>query len=681
MARGQQLIAPQGCGPLKKGITYHFLLRDDDRNRVVLIAFTAMPQHAWLEYMSSQAFEDGRRRNLIKVVPQQDMNRMPPWLSTYEDRHIEEELAIQYPHKYAKSRKSAEFVSEDDVSSSGPKATVDFRQSKIRQAIEKYLSVFKTSLPEQELNRLAREAQPPQNAKRFRLWTLTALAFPGNEWALLPPPGNRGKYPRAEANHRVGRPRLDGSQSGYNVNDDMKVKILKGFKAYQEQGRYLCRIYADTLRHVFKCEERVGANGPESYHPEGAPFPSEGQFVYWCYKIIGKEKVLRALLGDIEYQNKHMSAIGSYSEGTQDLLQMANTDVSHSTEHPISALTGVTLPKLAFAKVVDTLSGMILGVAAGFGGETTSLYRQALFVAGCNKSKLGQILGMKIDHADWPTDLLPMNLHSDQGPGGAIDIRKIHAEIEISQSMSPAYNPRTNSTVESKHDKSRNLDGRPSYTVSNETPLQMLRSEIWNSISKNSSATAVRRASPDQLARGNRTPLDIYNDFYRRGRVAGVALTFEQLVKTYLPQIELQVKDEFVTYKSIRYRSIALSQTKFAKDIKKFEGAKLMGYCLEICTRTLWVMVMDKFIEVHAIDQVIAAADENSMTLYEHNIHGLNSCIAASHLKVARTATRNIADKKAEQDNGTKTTRGQRKEGRAKVSKRKTKAEVAAMVP
>jgi hypothetical protein len=681
MARGQQLIAPNGCGPLKKGVIYHFLMRDDDRNRVLLVKFTDKPQNAWLEYISSKAFEDGRLRNLITVLPQEDMHRMPPWLSTYEDKHIEEELAIQYPHRYVKPRNSAPGTTVDEDNPIGPRAIVDARQSRIRHVLENYLTVFKKDQPDKELNRYAREAQPRQKEKRFRLWVLTALGFPGNEWALLPPPGKRGQYQRGDATRRVGRPRLDGSQSGYNVNDDMKAKITAGFKKHKAVGRYLNAIYADTIRHVFKCDERQGAHGLEIFHPYGEPFPSEGQFVYWCYQLIGKENVLRALLGEIEYQNKHMAPIGSYSEGTQDLLQTANTDVSHSLYHPTSVLTGVTLPKLAMAKVVDTLSGMIVGISAGFGVETTSLYRQAMFVTGIKKSKLGQILGMVIDDADWPTDLLPMNLHSDQGPGGAIDIRKIHDAIEISQSMSPAYNPRTNSTVESKHDKSRNLAGRPAYTVSNQSPLEMYREEIRNVIQKSKSANASRRANPDQLSRGINTPLAIYNDFYSRGRVSGVALTFDQLVKTYLPTIELKVKDGFVTYKSIRYRSIELSKTAFAKDINKFEGAKITGYCLEICTRILWIMVDQRLIEVNAIDQVIAAADENSMTLYEHDKHGLNSGIAESYLKVARTAGKNMAAKQAEKDNGMKTRRGRRVEGRAKVNKHAIKAEIAAMVP
>lgn len=681
MALGQQLIAPKGCGTLKRGVTYHFLVRDEDRNRVMLIGFTAKPQNAWLEYMSCKAYEDGRVRNLISVLPQGDMHRMPPWLSTYENKHIEEELAIQYANGFTRSRHSAENSAEDHDKPFGPKAIVDDRQSRIRHAIENYLQVFKTPFPEKELNRYAREAQPRIKEKRFRLWALTALAFPGNEWALLPPPGNRGKYARAQALRRVGRPHLDGCERGYNVNEDMKAKISAGFKKYKAEGLYLSEIYADTLRHIFKCKERDGVHGLESYHPNGEPFPSQGQFVYWCYRLLGKEKVLRALLGDIEYQNKYMAPIGSYSEGTQDLLQTAHTDVSYSKMHPKSVLTGVTLPKLAIAKVVCATSGMIIGIAAGFGKETASLYRQAMFVAGIKKSKLGQILGMEIDDADWPTDLLPLNLHSDQGPAGSIDIRKIHNEIEISQSMSPAYNPRTNSPVESKHDKSRNIAGRPFYNVSTLSPLQMYRAVIWNGIKKNKTGNGSRRASPSQLSCGDYTPHDLYNDYYRRGRVAGVSLHFDQLVKTYLPKITLKVKDGFLTYKSIRYRSDDWNESDFAKDINTYEGAKISGFCLEICTRVIWVVIEGKLIEVYAIDQVRDAADANAMTLYEHDEHGQNSGIAESHLKRARTAGRNMADKLSERDNGSKTSRGRRTEGRAKVGRHSVKAEVAAMVP
>jgi len=682
MARGQQLIAPNGCGTLKKDIIYHVLLRDDQRNRMVLVGFTAMPQNAWLEYIQCQVYEKALLKGTIKFLDQDAMRRMPPWLSTYENKHVEEELAILYANGLTKPRNPKDTSSEDEEKPFGPKAIVDDRQSKIRHVIENYEQIFKALLPEVELNRCARNAQPRLKEKRLRLWVLTTLAFPGNPWVILPPPGNRGKYPRAEVGRRVGRPRLDGSESGYNVTKDMKSKIEAGFIKFKAKGSTLHDIYADTLRHFFKCQERKGAHGlPESYHPAGEAFPSEGQFVYWCYKLFSKETVLRTLLGDIEYQNKHMAPIGSYSEGTQDLMQTAYTDVSHSKQHPRSVLSGVTLPKLAIAKVVCGLSGMIAGVAAGFGGETSSLYRQALFVSGIKKSKLGQILGMQIDDADWPCDLLPMNLHSDQGPGGAIDIRKIHADLEISHSLSPAYNPQKNSPVEAKHDKSRKLAGRPDYTVSADSSLKMYRAAIRSAINKNQTTNAIRRASPDQLSRNTNTPHAIYVDYRRRGRVAGLTLHFDELVKSYLPKIKLKVKDGFVTYKSVRYRSNELSKTDFAKNIKSFEGAQIVGYCLEICTRMIWIVINGRLVEVTAINQVIAAKDANEMTLYEHHLHNVNAGIAESLLKSARTAGKNIAARQTEIDNDTTSSRGRKTEGQAKVRKPTVKAEVAAMVP
>lgn len=682
MARGQQIVAPNGCGALKKDIIYHVLMRDEERNRMVLVGFKANPQHAWLEYIQCQTFEKALKQGTIKILDQDAMRRMPPWLNTYENKHVEDELAILYPNGLTKPRNSKKISSEDEEKPFGPRAIVDDRQSKIRHATDNYERIFKALVPEIELNRCARNANPRLKEKRFRLWVLTTLAFPGNPWALLPSPGNRGKYPRSEVSRRVGRPRLDGSDSGYNVTEEMKSKIRAGFNKYKEKGRRLSDIYANTLRHVFKCKERKGSYGlEESYHPTGEPFPSVGQFVYWCYKLIGREKVLRVLLGDIEYQNKHLAPIGSYSEGLQDVLQTAYTDVSHSKQHPRSVLSGVILPKLATASVVCGTTGMIVGVAAGFGGETSSLYLQALFISGIKKSKLGQILGMEIKDTDWPCCELPWNLHSDQGPGGSTDIRKIHASLEISHSLSPAYNPQKNSPVEAKHDKTRKLAGAPEYTVSADSPLKMYRAAIRSAIKKNQTTNAIRRASPTQLSLGNVTPHEIYCDFRTRGRVAGVAVHFDDLVKKYLPTIKVQVKNGFVTYKSVRYRSNELSKTEFAKNINSYEGAQIVGYCLEICTRMIWIVIDGQLVEVTAIDQVIAAKDANAMTLYEHDIHGANAGIAESHLKSARTASRNKAARLTEIDNDKASSFGQKNAGRVKVRSLKVKAEVAAMVP
>lgn len=675
MAYGQQFVAPNGCGTLKAGARYHYLIRDQTRSRVLLIGMSN--KSVWLEFMTTSEYDKAIEKKTLQLVLRDEMRRMPPWLERYENQHLEDEIATLY-----KKRTLVKVECESEATSSLCNFDiVNDRQSRIRHVLETYELVFTTIDPIQELNRLARACVPKVNQKRFRRWVLTALAFPCNIWALLPPPGGRGKYEREPARGRHGRARLDGKDSGYDVVGEMKSLIVEGFHHHSREGMRLSEVYTNVLEYTFGCAVREGMHGFESYHPYGAPFPSYGQFRYWCYQMIGEEVVKRTLLGDIEYHNKYEAPKGSYSEGSQDILQVGHMDVGYTKVYPTSALSGYLLPKLAIAKVVCQTTGLILGCAAGFNGESESLYRQALFAAGIPKSKLGQILGMTIKDADWPTDLLPMNVHSDRGPGQAISIRKIHEGMNIFHSMSPSYSPQTNSPVEAKHDKQKDVAGRPSHLQSPSSPLQLFRTEIMKMIKKNKTANVIRRATPHQMSRGLCTPHSLHVDYMNRHRVAGLAMPFEELVKAYLPAIELIVSNGHIEYKSIRYSSERLTQTKFLREIRKHEGAVIRGFCLEICTHILWIVIDGQLIEVSARDQVIAGKDSNNMTMQEHAQHDLTCRIAEGDLKAARAAGAVWQKQEAEKANGGASVKPRLKAGQPKARNRVTKAEASAMRP
>lgn len=676
MALGEQMIAPKGCGTLKRDCAYHFLLRDEERNRVLLIGLAG--KKVWLEYMECKNYDNARSRKLITSVPRDEMKRMPPWLQEYESRHISDVIASQQARKRSKLRDKEHDSQICDRSLLEAQAIIDNRISKIRKVLESYEDILSCEQPEKKLNRLARECTPAVKEKRFRNWALTALAFPCNPSVLLPPPSGRGKYIREPENCRHGRPRLDGSASGFDVTEEMKLLMIKGFHKFAEEGVILSDIYTLTLEHTFECIARIGSCGFELCQPYGKPYPSYGQFRYWCYKLIGEDKVKRALLGEIEYHNKFEAPKGSYSEGGQDAFQVGHMDVSYTKVHPISPLSGLTLPKLTIAKVVCRTTGMIMGMAAGFGKETKSLYLQALFVCALTKSKFGEYMGVKIKDEDWQVDVLPLRTHTDQGPGASPDIQKIQEHLGMSNSMSPAYSPQTNSVVEGKHDKEPKLAGAPKHKRANASPIKLFRKEILGAIKKNMSANASRRVTPSQLARGIKSPHQLCTDLRNCGRESGLAMPIEELVTICLPKITAMVKSGFVTFKGIRYRSDELSKTTFAKKIRQHEGAEITGYCLEISTRVLWIMVEGKVIEVNAVDQIIAGKDTNAMTLFEHVQHGQNMSVAESDMKHQRAAGQVWKSQQTAQANGTPL-KATSVNGRAKVRTRKVKAETAAM--
>lgn len=671
MALGVQLIAPLGLGTLERGTTYHYIHRDDDRERIVLAGFATTPARTWLEFVAIEVYEKAMQTGKLKVISASERKRMPPWLANYEHVHFDTDLVF-----HMKVPKKGQ-VQEDGVNA---------RWAKIRHAIDDYKNIFSQYDPLKELNTHARKAETVQNESRFRLWVITYLSFGCNTWVLLPPTGGRGTYTRDDAEKlvkRMGRPSLDGIDHGYNVDANMKLKIKEGFQNFKnKKGKYLSDIHRNTLSKEFACKTRKGAQrGQEHCHPQGLAFPSYGQFHYWCYTLIGKEQVLRALLGEQEYRNKYAAPVGSYSESKQDLLEQVHYDASYSKEHPKSVLTGFALPKLCKVKLVDGTSAFIAGVAYGVGSERASLYKQALFCAGIPKSKYGQLLGIEINDEDWPAAILPTAVVHDQGAGGANEIRAISDSNDMSHDMSPAYTPQSNSPVENMNDKEPNVVGAPTHRVSSKSPLQMARDDVFKVIARNKSTSSLRRASPDHVSRGIITPHEIWVDFQTRGRIAGVIVGYEELVKQYLPKITLSVSGGFLTYKGSRYRSEALNATKFMTNIRKCEGATLNGHALDISTRVIWCYVDNQLIEVTAVNQIRASTDANNMTALEHAEYDRLKRVGGGELTRNRSAMKNWADEEFRRQTGKQPGAGTTKKGSAKVRSHETKKEVTAMRP
>jgi len=328
--------------------------------------------------------------------------------------------------------------------------------------------------------------------------------------------------------------------------------------------------------------------------------------------------------------------------------------------------------------MVDSLSGMGVGVAFGQGGESARMYDQARAVAALPKSILGELLGLEIDDADWPYALLPRTEQTDRGAGAAQKIGEIRRGLGMSADLSPAYTPQSNSPVEQQHTRAVSAGGAPTYIVSKLTAVSMARQSVMRIMGENRSKNISGRLTPETAGLGIQTPLELWKHFGSIGRIQGIPMKQEDVITKFVPKVQFKIREGRLTRFGLAYRSEAFSTTQYSKQIRSHEGEVLVGHAFDISNRIEWVIVEGKLIKVSPIPNVPEHLDEICMTnlempLFERQL--LDNGAAAPSLRRGE-GVRLLVDSveltgQAYQD-------GTMRKGRAKARTPASKAEAAA---
>ncbi|MBB4843188.1 hypothetical protein HNP55_001707 [Paucibacter oligotrophus] len=651
MTLATQLIAPSGFGELRKGVIYYQIYTDQEAGRVVLTSFEDADRKARegrLHYVALESFTKGLRAGRLKEVDAANRKKVPPWLSDYSGIHFDT------ADRFTKPRPDI-----DGKTIETPQDRVERRAAVISAAAMDYELIFGDVDPISAMNRYANQCD--KNRQRFRTWLIVYLAFGKKKWALLPAPNGRGTYsrddrpPNPETGFavRLGRSSSHGREHGFDVTPEVRNTIVKSFESNAEIGMTLRAVYRRALISHFGCLTRVVQRAPkrrgrrESYHPQGKPFPSYGQYDYQLFKVLGEEQVYKYLLTEQEFRQKYQPHQGSFSQAVQDLAERVSYDASYSIAHPRSTLEGYVLQKQCIVQIICHLSAEVLGVSYTHGVEADRAYKQALFCMGIPKSLYARILGLKISDDDWPVRISPLALKHDGGAGSAASIKNLHKSLHspVSHEMPPAYTPRGNAQSESTHDREKKMSGAPTYIISNQSPLQMAREHFLKLIAGNKSRDIRDRATPNELSRGIFTSHDLYADLKERGRLAGQILEVEELVTMYLQKVEFKVYKKALRFRGARYQPFDPDQrADFGRLLMKNEGKRLVGYGLDISTRVMWILLGGKMYEVEWVDRVRGSALENSMTMSEHEAYESMYASALTEIVSTRDAEVNNAE-------------------------------------
>lgn len=648
---GTIVTAPEGHCEMLAGITYHYLHCDPNGSRVLLVRLiSATPPRSELTVMSQAKFEFGLADERIQVAPSKPT--LPPWLAKLEGVNIE---LREQTRKKAK-RKYGAYV----------QARVDLLQPLVDRAED----ILQSSNPLTPVNQYARSNG--QNETRFRTWFLVYILFGHNKWSLLPPFHRAGLWTRPANPHAAkrGRPsKAAGKGAGHNMLPEHTRRIADSFKHRVQLGDTWRAVYTRSMLQDFGAQAATnGLKRKSVIHPQGEAIPSPSQYRNWVIKAFGLDEVQLAMLGKTRVRNHLRAPIGKFSECISKLLQQTEADAYHTDDHPCGFIDAdEALPKLNVVRIRCALSGALVGIGMTCGAERSETYRMALFCAAVPKVYFCSLFGLCIKEEDWACIGISPNWITDRGPG----TKRYETEIASTRQMPGSYAPRSKANIESSNPRSKELEGAPTYKLSNLTPVQMGRREILRLMKENQSMDMSDRMTPELVK--NKVlpvPMHLWNFFAYRGRTTAVLMGIEDAVRTFLKKTTLTLMSDGVWLERLRYNSIELQQTGWPDRVRVAGRSTVTAYLLELCISTIWVDVDGRLLQLCVQSPYLTDEEQYFMSHQEAQQMSQQSAILDSELVMHSAAVQIEHASSFEAQIGKEWDGGKRISGRAKKTQR-----------
>lgn len=591
---GSQLSAPNGLGSLAKGARYYFVGRGKD-GRVLLVWF-AKHKKIWRAHcirMDGEAFEESLLDENKSLVPCEKQWSVPEWLLAEAGTNYDELNAVR------KSKKQTY------------RQQVESRLLKIAPALQNEEAILNAEDP---LKALAAYAyidceDRTKHPHRLQTWFFAYILHGKELWALKQPTGACGKWSRQDedyADKKFGRPSLDSGAAHGWPSAPMRSQIEKSYLARCGLGISMMRIHREALGEDFGCIVQKVGGKYVIYHPENNPFPSYGQFRDVVISILGLKVVQTTVWGAPRVRSHAVVEEGNYTQQFANILESMEVDAYFVKERPRAMNSDDAMPALGVARGICVTTGACVGVGFSLGSETSEAYQSMLFCAAAPKAYSARLYGIREEDLNWIMEGLPAAFKSDRGPAGS---RTLVSDLEKRfpmKSITPSYSGQSKPTVESSHPRDINLEGPPSYVISDLDVQQMVKREIYRAAADNHTSDISPRLTDEMIHVFRQegrvaTPHNYWEVLAARFRTSAHSMTISQAVRAFWTPTEFKVDRNGVRFRHRWYSSDAFKETGVQKKIGELTDFKLNGYTLNMVMRYIHVEVNGQLIELEAM--------------------------------------------------------------------------------
>ena len=623
---GCQFTAPEGCGSLVSSTDYYLLCNRPDLDAMTFAWFSRQ-KHEWRVNLIrltrdnvEAALRDGR---LVMSITQ---SSVPPWLRSIEGVSIDEleagrrESAKSY-REYAQSRLATitPFLNQEFEHAFDGAARPEKLFKKTLAALWEPQSDDTPSVTMAEPPESNQPHNPP-NALRTFLWYCTFRLFGRQIESLIPAYSGIGNWSRDKwigDAKRLGRPnKSSGSLHGHSAVA-IADRIQDAYVRNVDLGRTMVAIHEKALREEFGCKVQTLTNGSKSwFHPEDLAFPTYQQFRYWVLKKFSLEDVQRNRWGEARFRSRMAATAGSFSQDSANYLETAEADVYYIPELPRQVLSRDPAPALLVCRLADMATGNIFGVGFSSGGETAEAYALANFCAVVPRTLMGRIFGIPLTDDDWIGRGLPSRGIYDRGAGSSSKADGVGQAASPIKELAPSWSGQSKATVESSHPRHTNLEGEPTYVISNLNVFQMAVRELLRTPAENHRKDAVGRLTPQMLLDGvPGNPAAITKYLVDRLRTSAIPMATDVAVRKYLRPVEFIQKKDGLWLGDLHFSHSHLHEHGLPTRVPTDQQLTIKGFVYPYSLYLAWVEIKGRLYEVEPFLRIRDDREQLQITL------------------------------------------------------------------
>lgn len=623
---GCQFEAPEGCGALISSTTYFLLCNRNDIDAVTF-AWFCRQNHEWrvhLIRLSRDNVESALRNG--RLVASTKQASLPPWLKAIEGVSIDELEAGR-----RSSTKSYREYAQARLSIIAPFLDPEFEHAfdgaaRPEKLFKKTLTaLWKPKSDDSSPSEPAEPSEPTEphnspNALRTLLWYCVFRLFGRQIESLLPAFAGIGNWSREKwigDGKRLGRPNKNlGSLHGHSAVA-LADRIQNAYVRNVDLGKTMVAIHEKALRDEFGCKVETLANGHKRwFHPDGLAFPTYQQFRYWVLKKYSLEDVQRNRWGDARFRSSMAATVGAFSQDSANYLETAEADVYYIPELPRQVLSPNPAPPLLVCRLADMVTGNIFGVGFSSGGEKAEAYALAKFCAVVPRALMGRIFGIPLTDDDWVGRGLPSRDIYDRGAGSSPKADGVGQGASPIKELAPSWSGQSKATVESSHPRHTNLEGEPTYLVSNLNVFQMAARELLRTPAENHRKDAVGRLTPQMLVDGvSGNPAAITKYLVDRLRTSAIPMATDMAVRKYLRPVEFVQKKDGLWLDDLHFTHGHLHDHGLPSRVPTDQHVTIKGFVYPYSLYLAWVEINGRLFEVEPFLRIRDDREQLQITL------------------------------------------------------------------